>query len=64
MLLSICIICFNEEENIRRCLESSSWADEIVVIDAISQDKTVQIARQYTEKVFQRSWTGYVDQKN
>jgi glycosyltransferase involved in cell wall biosynthesis len=63
MLLSICIICFNEEENIRRCLESSSWANEIVVIDAMSQDNTVQIARQYTDKVFQKSWTGYVDQK-
>jgi glycosyltransferase involved in cell wall biosynthesis len=63
MLLSICIICFNEEQNIRRCLESSSWANEIVVIDAMSQDNTVQIARQYTDKVFQKSWTGYVDQK-
>jgi glycosyltransferase involved in cell wall biosynthesis len=64
MQLSICVICFNEEGNIRRCLESSSWADEIVVVDAMSQDKTVQIARQYTDKLFQRPWTGYVDQKN
>ena len=64
MLLSICIICFNEERNIGRCLESSSWADEIVVVDAKSQDQTVQIARQYTDKIFQRPWTGYVDQKN
>jgi glycosyltransferase involved in cell wall biosynthesis len=63
-MLSICIICLNEENNIRRCLESSSWADEIVVVDAMSQDKTREIAREYTGKVFQRPWTGYVDQKN
>jgi glycosyltransferase involved in cell wall biosynthesis len=64
MMLSICIICLNEEANIRRCLESSSWADEIVVVDAMSQDKTREIAREFTDKVFQRPWTGYVDQKN
>lgn len=64
MLLSICIICFNEERNIRRCLESCSWADEIVVVDAMSQDDTVQIARQFTDRVFQKHWTGYVDQKS
>jgi glycosyltransferase involved in cell wall biosynthesis len=64
MALSLCIICFNEERNISRCLESSSWADEIVVVDSMSQDQTVQIAKQYTDKVYQRAWTGYVDQKN
>lgn len=47
-----------------RCLESVSWADEIIVVDSISQDKTAKIAKQYTDAVYQRAWTGYVDQKN
>lgn len=64
MAISICIICLNEEENIRRCLESSKWADEIIVVDSISQDKTVEIAREYTDKVYQRKWYGFVDGKN
>ena len=44
MTISICIICVNEEKNIRRCLESSTWAEEIVVVDSMSQDGTVEIA--------------------
>jgi len=64
MALSVCVICFNEEKNIRRCLESLSWADEVIVVDSISEDKTVEIAGEYTNSVFQRPWTGYVDQKN
>ena len=62
--ISICIICFNEEKNIRRCLESSTWADEIIAVDSMSQDRTVEIAREYTDKVYQRVWPGYIDQKN
>jgi glycosyltransferase involved in cell wall biosynthesis len=64
MTISICIICFNEEKNIRRCLECATWANEIIVIDSMSQDKTVEIAREYTDKVYQEAWPGYVDQKN
>jgi glycosyltransferase involved in cell wall biosynthesis len=64
MTLSICIICFNEEHNIRRCLESSTWADEIIVVDSMSQDKTVTIAREYTDMVYQKAWPGYSEQKN
>lgn len=64
MTLSASIICFNEEENLRRCLESVSWADEIVIADSFSQDRTLEIAKEYTDRVFQRGWTGYRDQKN
>jgi glycosyltransferase involved in cell wall biosynthesis len=64
MTISICIICFNEEHNIRRCLESSTWADEIIVVDSMSQDKTVTIAREYTDMVYQKAWPGYMEQKN
>ena len=62
--LSVCIICYNEARNIRRCLDSIKWIDEIVIVDSMSSDDTMDIARQYTGCVFQRSWTGYADQKN
>ncbi|MBC8461331.1 MAG: glycosyltransferase family 2 protein [Deltaproteobacteria bacterium] len=62
--LSVCIICYNEARNIRRCLDSIKWVDEIVIVDSMSSDDTVNIARQYTGSIFQRSWTGYADQKN
>lgn len=52
MTISICIICYNEESNIRRCLESSKWADEIIVVDSMSQDRTVEIAREHKDKVY------------
>lgn len=50
--LSVVIVAKNEEENIRQCLDSVKWADEIIVVDAKSTDKTVEIAREYTDKVF------------
>ena len=62
--LSAVIITFNEEKNIERCLKSLQWADEIVVLDSFSTDRTVEICRQYTEKVFQEKWQGYGKQKN
>ena len=61
--LSVCIICYNEAQNIGRCLDNVKWADEIIIVDSMSSDDTVDIARQYTGSVFQRSWTGYADQK-
>jgi len=42
----------NEEQNIRYCLESVKWCDEIIVVDMESEDKTVEIAREYTDKIF------------
>ena len=64
MTLSVCIICFNEEVNIRRCLESVSWVDEIIVVDSMSNDRTAEIAAEFTDKIYEREWTGYVEQKN
>ena len=61
--ISCCIICFNEEVNIRRCLESVKWCDEIVVVDSFSTDRTVEICREYTSHIIQRPWPGYVEQK-
>lgn len=61
--LSVTIITYNEEKNIRDCLESIKWADEIVIIDSGSTDKTVDICREYTDKVFFNPWPGMNEQK-
>lgn len=62
--VSVTVITWNEEERLRRCLESVTWADEIVVVDAGSEDKTVQIARSFTDHVVVRAWDGFAPQKN
>ncbi len=64
MMLSACVICLNEERNIARCLSSLELADEVIVVDSGSTDRTVEIASSYTDSVFHRDWTGYADQKN
>jgi glycosyltransferase involved in cell wall biosynthesis len=62
--LSVCIVTLNEEEGLRGCLESVAWADEIVVVDAESSDKTALIAREFTDRVVVRPWAGFAAQKN
>jgi glycosyltransferase involved in cell wall biosynthesis len=61
--VSAFIVCCNEERQIRRCLQSVSWCDEIVVVDSGSSDKTLAICQEFTTKVFYRPWEGYVAQK-
>lgn len=62
--LSVAIITKNEEANIRRTLESVKWADEIVVVDSGSTDRTCDIAREFGAKVFVEEWKGFAKQKN
>jgi glycosyltransferase involved in cell wall biosynthesis len=62
--LSVTIIAWNEEERLRACLESVAWADEIIVVDAESTDKTVEVAREFTDKIWVRPWPGFSAQKN
>lgn len=62
--ISACVMTFNEESNIRRCLESLAFCDEIVVLDSLSTDRTVEICREFTDKVFQEPWKGYIAQRN
>lgn len=62
--ISVAIITLNEETNIRRTLESVKWADEIVVVDSGSSDRTVEICRSYTDKIFHQEWLGFAGQKN
>lgn len=63
--LSVIIITKNEEQNIRACLESVAWADEIVVVDSGSTDATCTIAREFTAHVHVHAdWPGFGPQKN
>jgi glycosyltransferase involved in cell wall biosynthesis len=64
MKLSVIIISKNEAAGIRRCLESVSWSDEIVVVDSGSTDDTVSICREYTDRVTVTDWPGFGPQKN
>ena len=61
--LSVIVITYNEEDDIARCLESVSWADEIVVVDSGSVDRTCEIAREYTDSVLEREFTDFSDQR-
>lgn len=62
--ISAVIISFNEERNIRRCLESLKWVDEIILVDSHSTDRTREIAREYTDNIILHDFEGYVEQKN
>lgn len=57
--LSIVIITKNEEKNLRRCLDSVKWADEIVLVDSQSEDNTLKIAEEYNAKIYSPEWKGY-----
>ncbi|KTD20400.1 lipopolysaccharide biosynthesis glycosyltransferase [Legionella lansingensis] len=62
-MLSVIIIVKDEEANIRRCLTSVQWADEIIVLDSGSSDNTVAIAKEFTKNVYCTDWQGYGIQK-
>jgi len=63
--LSVVIITFNEQKNIARCLESvKDIADEIVVLDSFSTDKTEEICKSHGAKFFQHAFDGHIQQKN
>ncbi len=62
--LTVIVPTFNEERNIRACLESVKWADEILVVDSFSTDRTLEIARPYASRVIQREYVNSASQKN
>lgn len=55
---------YNEEDNIGAALDSVRWADEILVVDSFSTDRTVQIARRFTDRVVTYEFKGYGDKHN
>ncbi len=60
--ISVTVRTFNEERNLQECLESVSWADEIVVVDSLSTDNTVAIAKKFTDRVILQKWLGHIGQ--
>jgi glycosyltransferase involved in cell wall biosynthesis len=64
IMLSVIIPCFNEERNIASCLKSVSWADEILVVDSFSTDRTLEIAQQYTDRILRHEYINSATQKN
>ncbi|MBW1917282.1 MAG: glycosyltransferase family 2 protein [Deltaproteobacteria bacterium] len=62
--LTVTIITLNEEANIVACLESVRWAEEIVVVDSQSSDRTVELARAFTDRIFVVPWQGFAWNKN
>jgi len=65
MSLSVIVICRNNEATIRRCLASVAWADEVVVVDSGSTDRTREIAREFTAHLHQTpDFPGHGPQKN
>ncbi len=63
MTLSVAIVAMDEEANIGRTLASVRWADEIVLVDSGSKDRTCEIAREHGARVIVEPWRGYVAQK-
>lgn len=55
---------YNEEANIRACIESVRWADEILVVDSFSTDRTREIAAEYTDRILQHEYVNSATQKN
>ena len=64
MKISVVLITFNSEKTLQKVLEAVSWADEIVLVDSGSTDKTLEIAQQFKAKIVHRVFDGYGSQKN
>ena len=61
--ISACIISYNEESKIEDCLKSLlPVADEIIIVDSLSTDDTINIAKKYTDKVFPQEFLGHIEQ--
>ena len=63
-MITAAVITRNEEHNIADCLASLVWADELLVLDSFSTDRTVAIALGYTDRVFQREFKSFPTQRN
>jgi len=57
--ISAFVMAYNDEPNLRACLESVTWVDELIVVDSFSTDATEKIAREFTDKVYQHEFKGF-----
>jgi len=62
--ISATVLTLNNGSTLEQCLKSIAWVDEIVVVDSHSTDDSVEIARRFTSRVFQRQWDGFIPQRN
>lgn len=63
--ISACIISYNEEKKIEACLKSlHGIVDEIIIVDSLSTDKTLEIIKKYTHKIYNQKFLGHIEQKN
>jgi glycosyltransferase involved in cell wall biosynthesis len=62
--VSVLVLTYNEEANLPRCLASVAWADDVVVVDSFSTDRTVEVARAHGARVVQRAFDGFAGQRN
>jgi len=62
--ISAVVIAYNDEPNMKGCLESVLWADELIVVDSYSTDATEKISRQYTDQVYQHEFNGFGKLRN
>jgi len=63
--ISVIILTYNEELNIEQCLKSvAGWANEIIIVDSFSKDKTLEIAKKYTNKIAERTFINQAEQFN
>ncbi len=64
MGISALVLTYNEQNRIERCLDSLAFADEIIIVDSYSTDRTLEIAGRYTSNIVQRELTSFSDQRN
>jgi glycosyltransferase involved in cell wall biosynthesis len=62
--LTVIVPTFNEQDNLEDCLRSVAWADEVLVVDSFSTDRTLEIARRHTDRIIQREYINSASQKN
>lgn len=63
-MISILILTFNEEMNIRQCLNSVGWSDDVLVVDSFSTDQTVALARSAGARILQNHFVNFSEQRN
>ena len=62
--VSVLVLTYNEEDNLPRCLDSVAWADDVLVVDSFSTDRTVEIAQAHGARVLQRAFDTFAGQRN